>query len=214
MTPSCTTVLGQVVPNAKYLPGHRLWKSRSVSLIALGVFEAVGAERVKRPPVGRNGQIDDLSESANYSHSRVRNPSSLDPDLGSYLRLMPRMTRKKKSMSMGAAECARRAGLTVRALRVYERHGLIEPKRTGKGWRCYGPRELQQLNVIVALKAFGMTLTQIRTRLKTKLHLRSGRDLLAYAISRHQEQIGLKGGPFDRTQLRDGFSPATVAACV
>jgi len=69
---------------------------------------------------------------------------------------------------MGAAECARRTGLTVRALRVYERHGLIEPKRTGKGWRCYGPRELQQLNVIVALKAFGMTLTQIRTLLKTK----------------------------------------------
>jgi len=69
---------------------------------------------------------------------------------------------------MGVAECARRTGLTVRALRVYERHGLIEPKRTGKGWRCYGPRELQRLNVIVTLKAFGMTLAQIRTLLKTK----------------------------------------------
>ena len=69
---------------------------------------------------------------------------------------------------MGAAECARRTGLTVRALRVYERHGLIEPRRTGKGWRCYGPRELQRLNVIVTLKAFGMTLAQIRSLLKTK----------------------------------------------
>ena len=69
---------------------------------------------------------------------------------------------------MGAAECARRTGLTVRALRVYERHGLIEPRRTGKGWRCYGPRELQRLNVIVTLKAFGMTLAQIRTLFKTK----------------------------------------------
>jgi len=78
------------------------------------------------------------------------------------------MAKPEKSVSMGAAECARRTGLTVRALRVYERHGLIEPKRTGKGWRCYGPRELQRLNVIVTLKAFGMTLAQIRTLLKTK----------------------------------------------
>lgn len=69
---------------------------------------------------------------------------------------------------MGSAECARRTGLTVRALRVYERHGLIEPKRTGNGWRCYGPRELRQLNVVVTLKAFGMTLTQIRALLKTE----------------------------------------------
>jgi DNA-binding transcriptional MerR regulator len=78
------------------------------------------------------------------------------------------MAKLEKSISMGAAECARRTGLTVRALRVYERHGLIEPRRTDKGWRCYGPRELQRLNVIVTLKAFGMTLAQIRTLLKTK----------------------------------------------
>jgi DNA-binding transcriptional MerR regulator len=56
----------------------------------------------------------------------------------------------------------------VRALRVYERHGLIDPARSSKGWRCYGPRELQRLNVIVTLKAFGMTLAQIRALLATK----------------------------------------------
>ena len=78
------------------------------------------------------------------------------------------MARGKKSASMGAAECARRTGLTVRALRVYERHRLIEPRRTGKGWRCYGPHELRRLNLIVTLKAFGMTLAQIKTLLATK----------------------------------------------
>jgi DNA-binding transcriptional MerR regulator len=56
--------------------------------------------------------------------------------------------------------------MTVRALRVYERHGLIEPGRSSKGWRLYGPGELQRLNVIVTLKAFGMTLAQIRSLLK------------------------------------------------
>ena len=78
------------------------------------------------------------------------------------------MDKPKKSVSMGAAECARRTGLTVRALRVYERHGLIDPARSGKGWRCYGQRELQRLNVIVTLKALGLTLAQIRTLLATK----------------------------------------------
>ena len=68
---------------------------------------------------------------------------------------------------MGAAECARRTGLTVRTLRIYERHELIEPMRSAKGWRRYGPKELQRLNVIVTLKAFGMTLEQIRTQLAT-----------------------------------------------
>jgi MerR family transcriptional regulator, thiopeptide resistance regulator len=75
---------------------------------------------------------------------------------------------KPKRPTLTAVECARRTGLTVRALRVYERHGLIEPARSGKGWRLYGAKELQRLNVIVTLKTFGMTLAQIRTLLKTK----------------------------------------------
>ena len=77
------------------------------------------------------------------------------------------MARAKKSVSMGATECARRTGLTVRALRLYERHQLIEPRRTDQGWRCYGPEELRRLNVIVTLKTFGMTLAQISTLLAT-----------------------------------------------
>ena len=69
-------------------------------------------------------------------------------------------------MSLGAglsaAECARRTGLTVRALRVYERAGLLKPVRSAKGWRLYGPDELVRLNTIVALKGFGLSLRDIR----------------------------------------------------
>ncbi len=68
----------------------------------------------------------------------------------------------KQATGLTAAECARRTGLTVRALRVYERRGLIKPARSGKGWRLYGPEELIRLNTIVALKDFGLTLAQIR----------------------------------------------------
>jgi len=77
------------------------------------------------------------------------------------------MPKPKRPDFLSAAECARRTGLTVRALRVYERHGLVKPERSGKGWRLYGPSELQRLNVIVTLKAFGMSLAQIRSLLRT-----------------------------------------------
>ncbi len=63
---------------------------------------------------------------------------------------------------MNAAECARRTGLTVRALRVYEKSGLLKPARSAKGWRSYGPDELIRLNTIVALKGFGLSLREIR----------------------------------------------------
>ncbi len=65
-------------------------------------------------------------------------------------------------VGLTAAECARRTGLTVRALRVYERRGLIKPARTAKGWRVYGPDELIRLNSVVALKDCGLSLAQIR----------------------------------------------------
>jgi DNA-binding transcriptional MerR regulator len=68
----------------------------------------------------------------------------------------------KPAEGLGAAECARRTGLTVRALRVYERAGLLKPARSDRGWRVYGPADLERLNIITALKGFGLTLAQIR----------------------------------------------------
>ena len=72
------------------------------------------------------------------------------------------MTQPARTPKLTAAECARRTGLTVRALRLYERQKLLKPARSAKGWRLYGPDELIRLNTIVALKSFGLTLAQIR----------------------------------------------------
>lgn len=62
---------------------------------------------------------------------------------------------------LNAAECAGRLGLTVRALRVYERHGLIAPRRTAKNWRLYGAGEIARLNEVLALKRLGLSLSRI-----------------------------------------------------
>src|SRR3569833_1575645 len=65
-----------------------------------------------------------------------------------------------------AADCARRIGLSVRALRVYEQHGLVAPRRPGKSWRLYGPDNIARLNVVLALKSLCLSLCNIANLLK------------------------------------------------
>lgn len=70
-----------------------------------------------------------------------------------------------KDSWLNPAECAERTGLTVRALRVYETHGLIAPRRTAANWRLYGPTEIARLMEIIALKRLGLSLARIATLL-------------------------------------------------
>ena len=74
--------------------------------------------------------------------------------------------QEKDGERLTAAECAARTGLTIRALRVYERYGLIAPSRAASGWRHYGRRELTRLNTVCVLKTAGLTLAQIRATLR------------------------------------------------
>lgn len=60
-----------------------------------------------------------------------------------------------------AAQCARKLGLTTRALRVYEARGLVSPQRTQKNWRLYGAREFARLGEILVLQKMGLTLSAI-----------------------------------------------------
>jgi DNA-binding transcriptional MerR regulator len=63
--------------------------------------------------------------------------------------------------SLTAAQTAQRLGLTVKALRVLERHGLIEPGRTPAGWRAYGSNELARLHQVLALRRLGLSLSRV-----------------------------------------------------
>ncbi|HWE45494.1 MAG TPA: MerR family transcriptional regulator [Caulobacteraceae bacterium] len=67
-----------------------------------------------------------------------------------------------------AADAAQRLGVTVRALRVYERHGLVRPGRTAAGWRVYGPDEFARLHQVIALKRLGLSLKRIGEMLSNK----------------------------------------------
>ena len=74
--------------------------------------------------------------------------------------------RPQSETWLTAAECARRIGLSVRALRVYELHGLIAPRRTEKRWRLYGASDIARLNEVLALKSLGLSLSHIAQLLR------------------------------------------------
>lgn len=63
------------------------------------------------------------------------------------------------------AAFAGRMGVSVKALRVYERAGLIRPKRTQAGWRVYGAACAERLAAVLALKDLGLSLQRIRVLL-------------------------------------------------
>jgi DNA-binding transcriptional MerR regulator len=67
---------------------------------------------------------------------------------------------------LSPAETARRFGVSIKALRLYERQGLLKPLRTSNGstgaaWRVYGPDQLARLHQILALKRLGLSLGQV-----------------------------------------------------
>ncbi|MGC1578902.1 MAG: MerR family transcriptional regulator, partial [Beijerinckiaceae bacterium] len=62
---------------------------------------------------------------------------------------------------LSPSEAARRLGISVKALRLYEERGLLAPVRSAAGWRAYGPREMARATEIVALRDLGLTLAQV-----------------------------------------------------
>lgn len=71
-----------------------------------------------------------------------------------------------RSANLTTKDAARRLGVTVRALKVYERHGLLTPGRTQAGWRAYGPQEMARLHQVLALKRLGLPLARIADVIK------------------------------------------------
>ena len=69
----------------------------------------------------------------------------------------------------GPREMAERLGVSAKALRVYERAGLVSPLRTGAGWRAYGPAEQARLHQVLALKRLGLSLARIGELLAGRL---------------------------------------------
>ncbi|NIE60688.1 MULTISPECIES: MerR family transcriptional regulator [unclassified Burkholderia] len=85
---------------------------------------------------------------------------------------------------LSASEAATRLGVSAKALRLYERQGLVTPGRTVAGYRAYGPDDLARAAEVAALRALGLSLAQVANVL--------GGDArsLSDALATHEAALG------------------------
>jgi DNA-binding transcriptional MerR regulator len=69
--------------------------------------------------------------------------------------------RAKERAEFSIGELATEFDVTPRAIRFYEDHGLLAPKRDGQR-RIYSPRDRTRLKLTLRGKRLGLTLSEIR----------------------------------------------------
>ncbi|SMG53689.1 MerR family transcriptional regulator [Paraburkholderia susongensis] len=62
---------------------------------------------------------------------------------------------------LNVSEAARRLGVSIKALRLYEQQGLVTPGRTAAGYRAYASGDMARAAEVVALRALGLSLAQV-----------------------------------------------------
>jgi DNA-binding transcriptional MerR regulator len=93
------------------------------------------------------------------------------------------MSAKRDTMFIG--EAANLVGVSVKALRLYERLGLLRPPlRTACGYRVYSRSELDQLRLILWARNLGLRLREVKELLAA---FASGRD--AQSVARAAEVV-------------------------
>jgi len=104
------------------------------------------------------------------------------------------MTEVSSGLSIG--QVAERTGLSVHALRFYEREGILaSPVQRGRGGRrIYTEQDLEWLDICTSLRASGMPLTAIR-RYADLVRQGAGneKDRLSL-LRRHREQVAAQIG--------------------
>lgn len=65
-----------------------------------------------------------------------------------------------------AAQASRALGVSAKALRIYEEHGLLRPQRSDAGYRLYDEADLERARAVVQLRALGLTLAQVAAALQ------------------------------------------------
>ncbi len=69
------------------------------------------------------------------------------------------MTPTARSLTPAQASAA--LGVSAKALRLYEHHGLLSPDRTRTGWRAYDAGAMARAGEIVTLRSLGLSLAQV-----------------------------------------------------
>ncbi|HEY3814631.1 MAG TPA: MerR family transcriptional regulator [Caulobacteraceae bacterium] len=112
----------------------------------------------------------------------------------------------EKQTWLGPGETARRLGVSTKALKVYEREGLVVPHRAESGWRLYGPDQIARLHQIIVLRDLGLPLKSISGLIGSRSHLRDVLRLQRESLAAQHDKITRAIGLIEaaQRQLEDG----------
>lgn len=106
-------------------------------------------------------------------------------------------------------QVAKRVGVTVEAIRFYERQGLLaQPRRTASGYRQYPPEAVRRIRFIQRAKDVGFSLKEIRELLS--LREESGiacADIKARAV---RTLAAIEGRLHDLERMRNALARLAV----
>ena len=97
------------------------------------------------------------------------------------------------------AQAAAQLGVSAKALRLYEQHGLIRPGRSAAGWRLYDTDAMARAGEVVALRRLGLGLARIA------VVMAGAPEALDAALAAHAARLGAEAGAVEAAlgRLRD-----------
>ena len=85
---------------------------------------------------------------------------------------------------------ARSSGVSVQAVRFYERQGLLPAaQRTSAGYRIYGPEAVERLQFVKQAQELGFSLDEIREILRLRYEGRSPCECVSTLLQQKLEKI-------------------------
>src|SRR5512143_3282102 len=87
------------------------------------------------------------------------------------------METSERTFSIG--QLAAKTGLTRRAMRVYEKTGLLIPHRAANGYRCYTEQHLKDALIIHDMRRAGLSLAIIQQMIAIKRTSGSAQEKLS-----------------------------------
>ena len=124
-------------------------------------------------------------------------------------------TIEKERGEFSISELATEFDVTPRAIRFYEAHGLLAPKRAGQR-RIYSPRDRTRLKLTLRGKRLGLTLSEIRELIDMYEPGRDERPQLARflaVLASHRTSL-LQQRMDIEAQLADGKFAAFLFDCL
>ena len=84
---------------------------------------------------------------------------------------------------MNIGDVAQRTGLPVKTIRYYEDIGLVKPLRAGNGYRDFGPRDIERLQLVAQGRQMGFSLVECQKLVRlNEDDGRASRDVRALAL--------------------------------